>query len=191
MSYSLTNKFLIAMPNLQDRSFEQSVIVMCQNSDKGAMGFMINKPLQHKLKDLFKKLNIDYSTTHNDILTKAIHVGGPVNMDNIFVLYRHSPHKHEYKASIQIEDELAVTTSSDILHNIAQNITPNQYLVIAGCASWKENQLLNEIKQNNWLNTQLNYDILFAKEDHFKWEQSFNLAGLTGPTQLAYGFGHA
>ena len=178
------------MPNLKDRPFEHSVIVMCEDNDKGAMGFMINKPLKHKLKDLFKELNIDYSDTQEDVLTKAIHVGGPINMDNIFVLYR-VPHNYTYKASIKITEELMVTTSSDILRDIAKNRTPNQYLVIAGCASWERNQLLHEIKQNSWLNTQINYDILFAKEDHFKWEQTFNLAGLKSPSQLTCSFGHA
>ncbi|WP_162896493.1 YqgE/AlgH family protein [Cysteiniphilum halobium] len=190
MSYSLTKQFLIAMPNLQDNAFEHSVILMCEDSDKGAMGFMINKPLKHKLKDIFKELNIDYSQTEHDILNKPIHVGGPVNINNIFVLYR-TPHTPSYKASIQITDDLVVTTSPDILHDIAQNITPSQYLIIAGCASWEQNQLLNEIKQNSWLNTQINYDILFAKEDHYKWEQTFNLAGLRSPAQLACGYGHA
>ncbi len=190
MFYSLTNQFLIAMPNLQDRTFERSVIVMYQDDKHSVVGLMVNKPLKHKLKDLFKELQIDYSHTNHDVLTKSIHVGGPVNIKNVFVLYR-TPYSHSYDSSIQITDELIVTTSPNILLDLAQNITPKQYLIIAGYSNWAHDQLLNEIKQNSWLNTQINHDILFAKEDHFKWEQTFNLAGLKGPAQLYHGFGHA
>ena len=172
------------MLDYQDNSFELSMILMCEDNDKGTIGCMINKPLKYKLKDIFKEINIVYNQITHDILNEAIHIGDLISMNNIFILY----HRPFHKVSIPIISELPVITSPDILEGIAQDIRFWQCLVIA---SWEKNESLNKIKKNSWLKNLINYNIFFAKEYQYKWEQTFNLVDLKSLAQIACDFDHA
>ena len=161
MANSLTNQLLIAMPQLKNTAFGESVIYMCQDDQNGAMGLIINHLIQETLKKVFEELEIDYSSTHESILNFPIHIGGPVRSDNIFVLHT-TEHEVEYENTIWVQDGLGVTTSMDILEDIADNNPPAGFLVLAGYASWAKNQLAEEIKENDWLSLETDHKIVFV-----------------------------
>ena len=189
MFNSLTDQCSIAIPSLQNTFFDQSVILLCQQDNDGAMGLMVNKPISHKLKRLFKELNINYDKIDASILNQAIYAGGPVNQENIFVL--HGDHKNTYDSSIYVSQNLVVTTNHQILVDIANNNAPEHFLVITGRSGWSEQQLIGEIKANNWLNTQTDKQMLFNQDNQEKLQQSLQSLGLQSPTYLSKRFGHA
>lgn len=190
MANSLTNQLLIAMPQLKNTAFGESVIYMCQDDQNGAMGLIINHPIQETLKKVFEELEIDHGETHHSILNFPIHIGGPVRSDNIFVL--HTIHEgREYENTILVQDGLAVTTSMDILEEIADNCPPDGFLVLAGYSSWAKNQLADEIKENDWLSIHADHKIVFNLDSQEKWQTCLQNIGVHKPSDISTQYGHA
>ncbi|MFZ9034896.1 MAG: YqgE/AlgH family protein [Francisellaceae bacterium] len=186
---NLTNQFLVATPRLTNTEFGQSVILMCQDNNEGAMGLVINKPVKQTLKKVFKTLKIDYGHTSSQIINHPIHIGGPLKPDNIFVL--HTLTDEAYDTTIKINDDIAVTLSSDILHDIADNRPPKAFMVVAGYASWAPEQLVDEIKENDWLSAEFNEVLLFSSADQNKWRDCLASIGISSPARLSHQYGHA
>lgn len=181
----LTNHFLIAMPQLEDPNFFHSVTYICQHNDEGAMGIIINQPLDTNLGEILQHLNIE--SENENLAQQAIYFGGPVEQDRGFIL--HSPCKN-WSGTLHISAEIALTSSSDILNDITAHDGPKQSLVALGYAGWGAGQLEQELAQNTWLSVQASPEIIFSTPIEKRWHEAASLLGVD--LQLLSGnIGHA
>ncbi len=181
---SLRNQFLIAMPNLADSNFEKSVSLMCEHGDEGALGLVINRPTDLRLRAMLEHLDIDCSGL---LPEQAIYWGGPVQMERGFVL--HSP-LGDWEASIELSESLGVTTSRDILTAIGAGRGPARFQIMLGYAGWDAGQLEREIMENSWLNIGAELSVIFDTASEDRWEAATRLLGID-PSSLSQGAGHA
>lgn len=142
----LQNHFLLAMPQLSEGIFSQSVTYICEHGEHGAMGIIINQPLGPSVNAVFEQLQI---VTHRDFSDLEVMAGGPVQMDHGFVLHRHCG--RSWEASMTITPEVTLTTSRDILRAIATDNGPSDHLIALGYAGWAAGQLEKELSENSWL----------------------------------------
>lgn len=181
----LTNHFLIAMPALADPNFHHTVTYMCDHNPQGAMGLVINRPLDMGMGELFNHLNIsDYDIALGEI---PIYQGGPVQTDRGFVL--HKPFG-EWEASLSIAPNITLTMSQDIIEAIAHGKGPDKYIIALGYAGWGEGQLEQELASNAWLNGPAETSIIFDTSIEQRWNASARLLGVD-INQLSNEIGHA
>lgn len=171
------SEILLATPLIQnDAIFTKSVIYMCQNDKHGAMGMIINKPLEDTLKDVFEELAIPFNNTFEEILNHPLYMGGPISPHKILIL--HTTNGRNYDSTIKLDEGLAITASIDILEDLANNILPEYFLPIVGYSCWTKEQLSEEIKANDWIVTEkLSKKILFNYENSLKWKHHLEHAG--------------
>lgn len=154
---SLRNHFLLAMPSLTDGIFSQSITYICEHGESGAMGIVINQPLELSVGEVFEHLDISTERDFSDIPVMA---GGPVQIDHGFVLHRRCDHRWE--ASLSITEEITLTTSRDILRAIARGTGPSEHVIALGYAGWTAGQLEFELAENSWLTLPADGDIIFS-----------------------------
>ncbi len=183
---SLKNHFLIAMPGLDDPFFERSVTYICEHNDNGAMGLIINHPVEISVEDLLAKVEIIVPLT-NQQLGKPVYAGGPLARDRGFVLHTADL---QWRNSIILSDDLAITTSKDILKDIGQGLTPNDFLLTLGYSGWEAGQLESELAENSWLIIPADNDILFRTPSNQRWQKALNKLGIE-PWQLVADVGHS
>ncbi|EMI5490956.1 YqgE/AlgH family protein [Providencia stuartii] len=186
---NLQNHFLIAMPSLTDPYFEQSVVYVCEHNEKGAMGIVINKPIDDfSVSTMLEKLEITISTdTNASNLAKPVIAGGPVAEEHGFIL--HTPIKG-FASSLHLNDDMMVTTSKDILETLGSERHPIQSLVALGYASWEPGQLENEIMENSWLTVEATPELVFNTPIKDRWQAAANLLGINIQT-ISMQAGHA
>ena len=155
----LTNQLLVAMPQLQDSYFANTVIYMWRHTAEGALGLVVNLPIKMQLADIFEQLGIE--DLRENKAPQIILSGGPVETEKGFVLHNDKP---RWPSSMQITDELTLTTSREILADIGQGLGPEKFLVALGCAGWSAGQLEKEIRQNSWLTCPASPDIIFSTD---------------------------
>lgn len=189
----LTGKFLIAMPNMPDPRFAQSVILVCAHSHEGAMGIIINKPMPDlRLRALLD--NLDLTVTQgttglgDPVDDRVIHFGGPVETGRGFVL--HSPDFFSAEGSVDLLDGVALSTSVEILAAMAHGQGPAQSLIALGYAGWGPGQLDGEIQAGGWLISEASAPLLFQKPDAAKWRAALEGLGID-PRHLSGATGHA
>lgn len=160
---SLRNHFLLAMPSLRESIFSQSITYICEHGEQGAMGIVINQPLELSLLEIFEHLQIEIQgpAPHAHVMS-----GGPVQIDHGFVLHRESD--REWEASLSITPEITLTTSRDILQAIAHNEGPADYLVALGYAGWSAGQLEEELAANSWLTLPADSSVIFSTPYHLR-----------------------
>lgn len=185
---SLHNQFLVAMPDLDDPFFQRTVIYICEDNEQGTMGIVINQPTDLSLAEMMVKMN-HFMPTEQHYPEKLIFAGGPVNIEQGFVL--HSPTEHKYRYSFAVTDDLILTTSSDILYSLGTEQAPKDYLIALGCALWEPNQLADEIKQNSWLTVPATREILFDLPFDQRWDAANHLLGIQQTSQLSHEMGNA
>src|SRR5690625_4128404 len=132
----LTHRLLTAMPSLADPNFSRTVTYLCQHDADGALGIVINRPTDIRLGELLEHL--DQPDAGSDIAERAVLLGGPVQRERGFVLHRGS---QNWDSSLQIADDIVLTTSKDILTAIAKGAGPENYVVALGYAGWGPGQL--------------------------------------------------
>lgn len=181
---SLKNQLLIAMPALQDADFGQSVTLICEHNAEGAMGIIINHPLELSTIELLEHMKIPCSHSRN---INRVLAGGPVQTDRGFVIHRTDK---LWKSSIHLEQDIAITTSSDILHAMGREEVSNDAFVALGYAGWGPGQLEEEILANSWLNVPLKAEILFETDIEARWKKAANTLGFD-INQLSYFSGNA
>lgn len=172
-STSLTNHFLIAMPGLQDPNFSRTVTFICEHTDQGAMGIVINRPTEVTLGDLLKQLDIGTASTA--VRKTVVYQGGPVQTDRGFVLHTGGP---TYDSTLSITPEISVTTSRDVLEAIAAGTGPDQTLIALGYAGWGGGQLEQEMSANAWLSGPADSDIIFRMDSEDRWRAAAKLLGV-------------
>lgn len=170
---NLTNHFLIAMPTLMDGNFSQSVTYICEHDQKGSLGITINRPSDIQLGEIFEQLDIQCSDP--EISQQTVYIGGPVQQDRGFLL--HSP-AGNWDSSLQVTDDISVTTSKDILEAIARGEGPEQVIIALGYAGWAAGQLEYEMSENAWLSCPANQQILFHTPVEKRWDEAAKLLGI-------------
>ena len=170
---SLTNHFLIALPALQDQNFSRTVTYICEHSREGTMGIIINRPSTLALVDILHHMEIPETSDTPDEM--PIYIGGPVQEDRGFLL--HSPAKR-WDSTLIISDDLAVTTSRDIVKALAKGEGPEQVFFALGYAGWRPGQLEQELQQDSWLFGPASREIIFHTQAEDRWEAAANLAGV-------------
>ena len=186
---NLVNHFLIAMPSMQDPMFGGSVIYLCEHNERGALGIVINKPTDMTIETLLSRIDIKVSITPDlrQDTKKLVMFGGPVQDDRGFVL--HSPIA-QFTSSLKINDDIAFTTSRDVLEAVAQGRGPKNILVSVGYAGWGAGQLEEEIIKNGWLTVPADPVILFELPIEQRLAAATKLLGFD-PTMLSGQAGHA
>jgi len=174
----LTNHFLIAMPSMADPNFTHTVTLICDHDARhGAIGLVFNRTLDVSEADLMDQLGIDTSAMKNP--DERVYDGGPVQMERGFILHsRMSPDQEPWDSSLTVSDELALTTSQDILHAIAKGQGPEQHLLALGYAGWGPGQLEYEISENAWLHAPADPAIIFETPVDQRWQQAALLMGV-------------
>jgi putative transcriptional regulator len=182
---SFRNQFLVAMPGLEDDNFSQTVSLMCEHNDKGAIGLIINRPTDLTLNAMLDQMGLKHEATDAD--DQFVFWGGPVQPERGFVVHRGPG---GWESCMPIGDDLYITTSRDVLAAIGQGPGPKQFLVTLGYAGWGAGQLESEILQNSWLNTPVDSAVLFSTPARSRWQSATRLLGLD-ISQLSSGAGHA
>ncbi len=182
---SLQNYFLVAMPSLNDSVFERSIIYICEHNEKGAMGIMLNVPLDLDVCQLLTQMKMENASF--SLSGKSVFSGGPVSTDRGFVL--HTP-MDGFHASLSLTDELMMTTSLDILSTLGTSAEPKQYMIALGYAGREKGQLEEEIRENTWLTVPASPDIIFDIPYEDRWLAASKSLGID-IWQLSPQAGHA
>ena len=169
----LTNQFLIAMPALQDPNFHRTVTYLCAHNNEGAMGIVINRPLDLNLGEVLDHMSIEVDNIQvNDMMVLQ---GGPVQRDRGFVI--HEP-AGEWDAVLTVGDDIGVATSRDILTAVAHGDGPKRAVVALGYAGWGAGQLEHEVLQNAWLSGPADSSIIFDLPYEKRYESAARLLGV-------------
>lgn len=186
---NLANHFLIAMPSMLDPVFGGAVIYLCEHNADGALGVIINKPTDMTMEVLFERidLTLEIVPTRAPIDKKPVMFGGPVQIERGFVL--HTP-IGKFSSMMQITDEIALTTSKDVLEAVASGDGPERILVSLGCSGWSAGQLEDEIARNGWLTVRADPGIIFDLPIEERFLAAMGLLGID-PMMLTGEAGHA
>ena len=173
MNGSLTNHFLIAMPALDDPNFHHTTTYICEHDEDGALGVVINRPLEIQLGEIL--LHMDIRTDDIEIASQPVYMGGPVQSDRGFVL--HEP-TGDWEATLKVTDQIGITSSRDILAAIAEGKGPDHAIITLGYAGWGAGQLEQELATNTWLSGPADRDIVFKTPTEQRWLEAAALIGV-------------
>ena len=173
ISESLTNNLLIAMPSLSGTFFEHSVALICDHQAETSMGLVINKLMGMQLGQVFDQL--DLACEDMALCSAPVYRGGPVSTERGFLVHTAGDF---WPATFSIGDNIFLTTSKEILSDIAQGNGPDQFLFVLGYSGWSASQLEDEIKQNAWLTLKANQEIIFDTPFHEKWQKAGEMLGV-------------
>lgn len=186
---SLVNQFLIAMPALDDSYFSRSLIYVCEHDDEGAMGLIINKNTDIAINKVLLEMHIEDEEDDLDFQldSQKVMSGGPVQTDRGFILHNG---EQKWSSSLQLQDQISVTTSKDILENLSNENGPEKYIMALGYSGWSAGQLEQELIDNTWLTIDAEPDLLFDVPVEQRWEKAVQKLGIS-PEQLTAFSGHA
>ena len=189
-SINLTHHFLIAMPGLDDEAFARSVVYLCEHSERGALGLVINKPSDIKLKGLFDK--VDLPLRREDLTESPVFNGGPVQTERGFVLHEPmtSGNESAYASTMTIPGGLEMTTSKDVLEALSTGAGPRRVFISLGYSSWGEGQLESELAENTWLTVGADANVIFDAPIEKRYARALELLGVSELMLSAVG-GHA
>jgi len=182
-SIDLKHHFLIAMPGLEDETFARSVVYMCEHSERGAMGLIINKPADISMRLLFDK--VELPLRREDLMHHPVSHGGPLQTERGFVL--HDPICMDkppleggsvYASTLVVPGGLEMTTSRDVLEALSSGVGPRRVLITLGYASWGEGQLESELGENTWLTVPASADVIFEVPMAERYDRALDLLGL-------------
>lgn len=185
--FNLVNQFLIAMPSMLDPVFGGTVVYLCEHNADGALGVIINKPTDMTMNVLLERVDLEIDITPQPLLNTPVMFGGPVQVERGFVL--HSP-LGMFSSMMEVTEEIAMTTSKDILEEVAAGRGPQKILVTLGCSGWSAGQLEDEIARNGWLTVPADPAILFDTPFEERFTAAMKLLGVD-PNMLAGEAGHA
>ena len=187
---NFTNHFLIAMPGLEDEGFSKSVVYMCEHTERGALGLVINKPSDINLKKLFDKVELPLD--RSDLADALVFQGGPVQTERGFVLHESMMPGLEtvYASTMSIPGGLEMTTSKDVLEALSSGNGPKKVFVSLGYSAWGEGQLESEISDNSWLTVAADIAVIFDTPVEERYAKAMSLLGLES-WMLSPDVGHA
>lgn len=170
---NLTNHFLIAMPSMADPNFSRSVAFIAEHGEDGALGVIINRPIDLNIKDLFERIEIPFDRA--ELATQPVYFGGPVQTDRGFVLHRPVG---DWQSSLRVGDGLALTSSKDILLALSAEGEPKDVLISLGYSAWGAGQLEEEIAQNAWLTVPADPRVIFEVSPEGRFDAAMQLLGI-------------
>ena len=175
---NLTHHFLIAMPGLEDEAFSKSVIYMCEHSERGALGLVINKPSDINVQGLFDK--VELPLRREDLTQTPVFQGGPVQTERGFVLHESMMPGNEsvYASTMSISGGLEMTTSKDVLEALSTGAGPRKVFVSLGYSAWGEGQLESELLDNSWLTVAADLGVIFDTPVEERYDKALMLLGL-------------
>ena len=172
-SVNLTHHFLIAMPSMADPYFSKTLTYICEHNDQGALGLVVNRPIDMTLKALFERLSLQMRDRKS--ADAPIYFGGPVQTDRGFVL--HAP-TGDWQSTLRVRDIIGLTTSKDILEAVGRGEGPERILVTLGYAGWSPGQLEHELSQNAWLTVEARDGIIFDTPSEERLPAAMELLGV-------------
>lgn len=182
---SLSNHLLIAMPSLTQGEFAQSVTLVCEHSSRGALGIVLNKPLEMSFSEVLAQMSLEPATAA--IGSQSVLRGGPVHTDRGFVLHRPGG---SWDSSHRISEAVQVTTSRDILAALARGEGPHDAFIALGYAGWDAGQLEREMLDNAWLTLPANERLIFELPYEERWQAAWQLLGIDS-SRVSLVSGHA
>jgi putative transcriptional regulator len=188
----LTNQFLIAMPGMVDETFAGAVVYLCEHNEKGALGLVINKPIDIKLRNLFEKVELKLDRADlAGLAEQPVFFGGPVQTERGFVLHRkQADGDAPYNSTLSIPGGLEMTTSKDVLEAMAGGSGPDKVLITLGYSGWQAGQLEDELGRNGWLTVDADHKVIFDTPIEQRYERALSLLGFD-PLMLSQEAGHA
>lgn len=184
-NFDLTNHFLIAMPNVDEPDFKHTVTYICEHNESGALGLVINRPLEINVSDVLDQMDIP--TQDDKLKTLPVMFGGPNNPERGFVIHR--PYG-DWRYSYETDQGIAVTASKDILQAIAQHRGPLDIMITLGYVRWAAGQLEQELARNLWLTSPAEPSIIFETPYQERWHKAASLMGIDIFSLIGYA-GHA
>ncbi|WP_425093213.1 YqgE/AlgH family protein [Tropicimonas sp. S265A] len=170
----LSGKLLIAMPGMGDTRFDHSVVYMCAHSEDGAMGLIVNKPAPEvRFEHLLSQLKIEHDATARDV---SVNYGGPVETGRGFVL--HSSDYDGNSSTLQVDPQIGMTATLDILEDLARGLGPASCLLALGYAGWGPGQLEGELQRNGWLTCDADPELVFEVPPSRKWQTALERLGI-------------
>ncbi len=182
---NLTHHFLIAMPSMADPNFSGTLTYICDHGTQGALGLVVNRPIELELSSLFEQIGLELS--NETLRHQAVYYGGPVQTERGFVLHRPT---HSYQSTLTVNDSVSLTTSKDVLEAVAHGEGPGQFLVSLGYAGWGPGQLEQEMAQNAWLSVAAEPGVIFDHTPEERLPAAMKLLGIDF-THLSDLAGHA
>ena len=170
---SLVNQLLIAMPGMDDPNFSATVTLICEHNDDGALGIIINRPLNLKLSGLFDQLAVEDADPH--AADNPVLAGGPVGTERGFVLHDKS---HSYENTLAVSDDIQLTLSRDVIDSMASGSGPEKSLVAIGYAGWEPGQLEEEMLANAWLSVPATPELVFDTPFEDRWDSAARSLGV-------------
>lgn len=172
-THTLAGQLLVAMPGMADPNFHHSVTYVCEHGEQGALGLVINQPMNMALGEVLEQLSLH--TNAETLRIQPVLRGGPVQSERGFVLHD-TP--RDWDATTAVDHSIYVTTSQDILSDLAAGTGPERILMALGYAGWGPGQLEEEILQNAWLTVPASPDIVFDTPYHQRWEAAAESIGV-------------
>jgi putative transcriptional regulator len=182
---NLTHHFLIAMPAMEDPDFTRSLVYVAEHNDEGALGVVINRPIDLTVEGLFERVDIPLDA--KELGDAPVYFGGPVQTDRGFVLHRPVG---EWQSSLKVNGDIALTSSKDILQAVGSSGEPSEVLITLGYSGWGAGQLEEELAQNAWLTVPADAQIIFALPPDERLSAAMQLLGIDF-TNLSDVAGHA
>jgi len=182
----LKGHFLIAMPNLQDPNFSQSVTYICEHNEEGAFGIVINHETEATIGEVLEQLKITPDAS-NPFLEQRVFLGGPVDIERGLILHKPTGN---WSSTVCQNENIAVTSSLDIMRAIAEQKAPDNFIVCLGYAGWGEGQLEQEMIDNAWLSGPADNEIIFQTPVAERWQAAASLLGVD-LSLLSSDIGHA
>jgi putative transcriptional regulator len=182
---NLTNHFLIAMPAMDDPNFARTLTFIAEHNDEGALGVIVNRPIEMTLAELFEKVDIPLESA--ELAQRPVYFGGPVQTDRGFVLHRPAG---EWHSSLTVSEDIALTSSKDVLESLGSSGEPAEVLISLGYAGWSAGQLEEELAQNAWLTVPADLSIVFDLPPDERLDAAMKLLGIDF-TRLSDTAGHA
>lgn len=177
------------MPGMADETFARSVVYLCEHNEKGALGLVINKPIDIKLKNLFEK--VELALDREELAEQPVYFGGPVQTERGFVLHEKlGEDRAPYNSTLSVPGGLAMTTSKDVLEALAEGTGPGRVLVTLGYSGWQAGQLEDELSRNGWLNVDADPKVIFDTPIEQRYDTALALLGID-PRMLSQEAGHA
>jgi len=184
-SVDLTHHFLIAMPSMADPYFARTLTYICEHNENGALGVVINRPIELTVAGLFERLDLKLDV--DALREEPVFFGGPVQTDRGFVL--HAP-VGEWGSTLPVRAGIGLTTSRDILEAVGAGAGPGKLIITLGYAGWSAGQLEHELQQNAWLTVEAQERVIFDLPAEERLPAAMDLLGVTFAS-LSDGAGHA